>query len=104
MGNKVNKKPLYASVVNAIIKGDETVNLESKNYYINPKYTSTSQKVKNTKILLNKYITSKVTYTFTGGKQVIDGSIINNWLGVNKNLEITFDKDKMNKYVKKIDE
>ncbi|MBU3181239.1 L,D-transpeptidase family protein [Clostridium psychrophilum] len=104
MGNKVNEKSLYAGVVNAINKGDATLNLDTKNYYINPKYTSTSQKVKNTKILLNKYTSSKVTYTFAGGKQVIDGSIVNNWLGVNKNLEIIFDKDKIQSYVRKLDD
>ncbi len=103
-GNKVNSKPLFANVVNAILKGETTVNLETKNYYINPKYTSTSSKVKNTKILLNKYIASKITYTFTGGKEVLDGSIVHNWLGVNKNLGITFDKNKMETYVEKLDD
>ncbi|MCB2292756.1 L,D-transpeptidase/peptidoglycan binding protein [Clostridium algoriphilum] len=103
-GNKVNSKPLYANVVNAILKGETTLNLETKNAYIKPKYTSTSSKVKNTKILLNKYIASKITYTFTGGKEVLDGSIVHNWLGVNKNLEITFDKNKMENYVQKLDD
>ncbi len=102
-GNKVNSKPLYANVVNAILKGETTINLETKNYYINPKYTSSSKEVINTKILLNKYIASKITYTFTGGKEVLDGSIIHNWLGVNENLEISFDENKIKDYVGKLD-
>nr|WP_259473413.1 L,D-transpeptidase/peptidoglycan binding protein [Clostridium estertheticum] len=102
-GNKVDSKQLYANLVSAIIKGEATVDLEAKNSYINPKYTSTSQKVKNAKILLNKYTTSKITYTFAGGEEVLDGSTIHNFLGVDKNLEITFDKDKMNNYVNKVD-
>ncbi|MBU3202243.1 L,D-transpeptidase/peptidoglycan binding protein [Clostridium estertheticum] len=102
-GNKVDSKQLYANLVSAIVKGETTIDLEAKNYYINPKYTSTSQKVKNTKILLNKYITSKITYTFAGGEEVLDGATIHNFLGVDENLEITFDKDKMDDYVKKVD-
>jgi len=104
MGNKVNNKQLYANVVNAIIKGDTEVNLETKNDYMNPKYISTSAKVNNTKILLNKYVASKITYNFAGGSEVLNGSIIHGWLGVNKNLEITFDKDKMDNYVREVDD
>jgi len=102
-GNKINSKPLYANVVSAILKGETIVNLETKNYYINPKYTTISKEVKNTKILLDKYIASKITYTFTGGKEVLDGSKINNWLGVDKNLAITFDRNKIKNYLGKLD-
>ena len=103
MGNKVNAKPLYENVVNAIAKGETTINLESKNYYVNPLYISSSKEVINTKNLLNKYIASKITYTFTGGKEVLDGSIIHNWIRVRENLSISFDEAKMKSYLGKID-
>lgn len=103
-GNKINSKYLYTNVVNAILKGETTVNLEEKNYYIKPKYTSSSKEAINTKTLLNKYLASKITYTFTGGKEVLDGSIVHNWLGVNKNLVITFDDNKIKDYLGKLDD
>ena len=102
-GNKVNSKLLYTNVVNAILNGVTAINLDEKNLYISPKFTSTSAKAKSTKILLNKYVSSKITYTITTGNEVLDGSIIHNWLGVNENLEVTFDKNKMDEYVKKLD-
>ncbi|MBW9146448.1 L,D-transpeptidase/peptidoglycan binding protein [Clostridium sp. CM027] len=102
MGNKINSKHLYANVVNAILKGETTINLEKTNQYINPKYNSSSKEVKNTKILLDKYVASKITYTFTGGKEVLDGSIIHNWLVVNDNLAISFDENKMKDYVSEL--
>ena len=102
IGNKINSKHLYANVVNAILKGETTINLETTNQYITPKYTSTSKEVKNTKILLNKYIASKITYTFTGGKEFLDGSIIHNWLIVNENSSISFDENKIENYVGKL--
>ena len=102
MGNKINSKHLYSNVVNAINKGETRINLETTNQYINPKYTSTSKEVKNTKILLDKYVASKITYTFTGGKEVLDGSIIHNWLVVNENLAISFDENKIENYVGEI--
>jgi len=103
IGNKVNKKPLYANLLNAIQRGESTINLEKKNYYINPKYTSSSKEVMYTKNLINKYITSKITYTFTGGTEVLDGSLINNWININENLAISFDETKIKSYLGEID-
>lgn len=104
MGTKVNSKPLYINVKKAILSGETTINLEKKNYYVNPKYNSSSKEVLNTKILLNKYIASKITYTFTGGKEVLDGSTINNWITVNENLAISFDETKMKNYLAKVND
>ena len=52
MGNKVNSKTLYANIVDAILKGETTLNLETKNNYVNPKYISSSKEIINTKIFV----------------------------------------------------
>ncbi len=98
-GNKINRDTLYAKVTNAILKGETTINLETTKCYINPKYTSKSKEITDTKNLLNKYTASKITYTFNGDAQVIDGSTIHNWLGVGENLTISFDEKKIKSYV-----
>lgn len=103
MGNKVNREPLYKNVVTAILKGETVINLDALNCYINPKYTSKSKEVLNTKDLLNKYIASKITYTFTGGKEIIDASIINTWIGVSEDLIISFDEIEMKSYLSNLD-
>ena len=51
-GNKVKKDALYASIVNAINNAETTINLDENNCYVNPKYTSTSQKLLMLKIFL----------------------------------------------------
>ena len=101
-GNKINKDNLYYSVVAAILNGETTIDLESKNCYENPKYTSTSQEIIDTKDILNKYAGSKITYTFGDKTEVLDGSTINKWLGTNENLEITFDEKKIKSYLDKL--
>jgi len=53
--------------------------------------------------LLNIYIASKITYTFNSGNEVLDGSTIHKWIGVNKNLEISFDETEMKDYLNKLD-
>ena len=54
--------------------------------------------------MLNKYIASKITYTFTGGNQVVDASVIHNWIRVNENLEISFDQNEIKDYLSKLDD
>jgi vancomycin resistance protein YoaR len=101
-GNKINKDILYNSVVNAILKGETTIDLESNNCYESPQYTSTSQEVIDTKDMLNKYTASKIAYIFGDNTEILDGATINNWLGTKENLEITFDEKKIKSYLDKL--
>ena len=43
-GNKGNKDILYNHAIDAVSKGETTIDLESINYYVKPQYTSKSQK------------------------------------------------------------
>ena len=101
-GNKINKDILYDRVISAILNGEKTIDLESSNCYENPQYTSSSQEVIETKDRLNKYTNLKITYAFGDKTEVLDGSIINNWLATNENLEITFDEKKIKSYLDKL--
>lgn len=99
IGNKVNKDILYKNVSNAIINGDKKLNLEEKNCYDNPKYTSGSDEVKKVKENLNKYVSTEVTYIVPNNKEVLNGDTINKWLKVDKNLKIKFDEKEIKNYV-----
>jgi len=98
-----DSKQLYADTASAILTGEIKLDLETKNIYMNAKYTSTSKEILNTKTLLNKYIASNITYTYAGGKSIIDKSIINKWIKVDENNTIIFDEDTMKTYVSELD-
>ena len=101
-GNKINKDTLYDNVVNAILKVEPKINLESSNCYENPQYTSKSQEVADAKNMLDKYANLTITYTSGDKTEVLDGSTIHNWLGVNEKMEVTIDDEKVKTYVNKI--
>ncbi len=101
-GNKINPDALHDNVADAILNGKPSINLDSSNCYENPKFTSKSQEVLDAKDLLNKYVGLTITYNSNDKTQVLDGSTIHNWLGVNDNMEVTFDEDKVKNYVYKI--
>ncbi|WP_297421159.1 L,D-transpeptidase/peptidoglycan binding protein [Clostridium sp.] len=101
-GSKIDKDSLYNNIVNAILKGETTLDLDAANCYEGPKYTKDSKEVSDTKDILNKYISTKITYTFGDKSEVLDGSTINKWLKVNENLEVTLDEKEINNYLDKL--
>jgi Uncharacterized protein conserved in bacteria len=98
-GNKVNKDTLYGIVASAILKMDTQIDLESTGCYIKPQYTSKSQKVSEVRDLLNKYVSSKITYTFKQGTVVLDGSVISKWIKIDGNLEVSLDQEQIKSYL-----
>lgn len=99
MGNKVDKDVLLKHVSEAVLKNETTIDLEAVNSYINPEYTVNSSKVKETKSLLDKYTSSKITYTFGSSKETLDASTISKWITVNEKYEVKLDEAKARAYV-----
>lgn len=98
-GNVVKKDILYTQVVNAILNGETNLDLNKIDCYEKPKYTADSKEVIEAKNTLNKYVTSKITYTFGDRSEVLDGATINTWLKVDENLNVSMDKDKVKNYI-----
>ncbi|MBM7871315.1 hypothetical protein JOC70_002813 [Clostridium pascui] len=98
-GNKVSKNILYNHIVDAIIKGENTVDLKTINCYEKPRYTSNSKEILAIKDMLDKYVSTKITYTFGQSTEILDGTIINTWINVDNNLKVTFDEIKVKNYI-----
>lgn len=101
-GNKIKKENLYNSIVEAIKKGEKTLDLETNNCYENPKYVAYSKEVVDAKELLNKYIKAEITYIVGKESEELDGSIINNWINIKENYEVEIDENKVKSYVKEL--
>ncbi len=98
-GNKINKNVLYDNVEKAVLKGETTIDLQAINCYVKPKYTVKSKETTEVKDTLNKYVSSQIIYTVGDSKETIDGSTINKWLTVNEDFKVTFDEEKVKKYM-----
>ncbi|ENK1242262.1 L,D-transpeptidase/peptidoglycan binding protein [Clostridium botulinum] len=98
-GNKINKDKLNKSIKMGISKGEKKLDLNEKLCYENPKYTLGSNKISKTKNLLNKYVSTKITYTFGSKNEILDGNIINEWLNVDESLEVVINEKAVLGYV-----
>ncbi len=99
LGNKVDKDILYSTVVGAILNEEVELDLESADCYIEPQYNSESPEIIKANDTLNKYVNSKITYTFGSTEKTLDGSTINKWLEIGENFEVILDEDKVKEYV-----
>lgn len=99
-GNKLNKDFLRSAVSEAIKNGETMLDLDESNCYERPTYTTKSKEVLAAKELLDKYASTKITYKFIGGDEVIDGTIIKDWLSVDKNYNVDIDEKKVKEYIK----
>ncbi|MHC1685893.1 MAG: peptidoglycan binding domain-containing protein [Clostridiaceae bacterium] len=103
-GNKIYKDKLNEVIKNSILEGKTKLDLNENHCYENPRYTLDSDKTSETKDLLDKYIKAKITYIFGSEKEVLDGSIINQWINVDKNLDVLIDEKSVKEYVQGLGE
>ena len=99
-GNKIIREKLYEAIIKSIVKGDMELDLNKKQCYENPRYTVGSDKTRKTRDLLNKYVSTVITYKFGRVSERLDGNAIKDWLSVNEDLEVMIDKTAIVKYIK----
>ncbi len=98
-GNKVNKKKLYESMQEAIINLQPTLSLEEADCYVKPKITSENPKLVKALAEMNKLAGAKITYEFGEDIEILDGSKINEWISVDKKLNVTLDEARVKEFV-----
>jgi hypothetical protein len=98
-GDKADQDILYSSISNAVLNNKTKLDLEKAKCYTDPTITADSQQVKDTKIMLEKYITAKITYRYAGGREVVDTDEILQWLELDNDLNVIFNSAKMKSFV-----
>ena len=98
-GNYLNKEKVYSEIEKSIYTGQVLLNLDESNCYINPKYCSYSKKVKQGKNIIDKYMSSKVTYVFSDETEIVDYSLINQWIKIDDELNVSMDDQQVINYI-----
>ena len=99
-GNKIYEDKLNEAIKKSISQGKISLDLDENYCYENPKYVYYSHKAIETEELLNKCLEAKISYTFGNKNEILDKDIINEWLYVDKDLEVVVNKRAVNSYLK----
>ncbi|HCW03172.1 MAG TPA: peptidoglycan-binding protein [Clostridium sp.] len=98
-GTRIKKETLFSSLKEAILKSETSIDLDEAGCYVSPKYTSKSKEIQQLYNTLNKYIGTKITYTFGETREVLDGATINKWISFDDNFQVSIDENKVRIYV-----
>ena len=98
-GNELNKESVYKAVLDAVAKGDTSINLEKMNCYNRPKYYANSKEIVSAKETLDKYLSSKTTYNSNNDSTTVDASKIHNWIKISDSFKVSIDSDKVRNFI-----
>lgn len=98
-GNKINKDLFKEKIKNAILSGQNILDIEGEQCYENPQYTKSSEKAEKIKNILNEYKDSKVIYDLGSIEENIDMNIMKDWIDIDENYDFKINKDKVREFV-----
>ena len=75
------------------------LDLSKEGCYLKPSYTAESKKVTEACDAMNKYLGAMVTYDFKPNTEVVDSSMISQWVKVDDDMNVTFDD---NEYIQSL--
>ena len=101
-GDNVKKDELFNKIEEAIQYGKVKVNIGEVNCYEKPIYTSNSLELIEAKKICDKYVSSKIVYTFDEATETVDRGVISSWITIDENLNARIDKEKIKEYVQEL--
>lgn len=98
-GNQLKKKKAKELLSEAARLLNPKVDLEAEDCYKKPKVYRDDATLNTLVSNLNHFVNVTITYTFGDNVEVVDGSLINQWITVNEDQSITLDKTHVDEYV-----
>ena len=92
---------VFKEKVGAYISGfQNTMNMVEEGCYVEPKYYSDAPEVIAACDTMNEYLGASITYTFGDATEVVDGSVIAQWLTTDENMAVTYNEEGVAQYIK----
>lgn len=99
VGSKVVREKFDEAIKTALNGFNSEINLQKAGVYETPAYTSESKEVIAAKDTMNNYLGAKVTYDFTPSEEVVDGTLISQWLSTDGKMNVSFNEDAVRAYI-----
>ena len=77
----------------------DTLDMVEEDCYVKASYFSDSPEVIAACETMNAYLGASVTYTFGDATEVVDGSVISQWLTTDENMNVTYNEEGVSQYI-----
>ena len=102
VGTQINIEVFSEKVEEAINGFQPTLDLYETGCYILPRFLSDSEEVIAAKDAMNSYLGANITYDFNPYTEVVDASVISQWVSVDAYMNVTFDEGAVRAYVQSL--
>lgn len=101
-GSQIDTEQFAKSVRSAISGFQSTLDMEKEGCYALPKFTADSPEVSAACDTMNGYLGAHVTYDFNPNTEIVDSSVISQWVTVDDNMNVTFNQDAVRGYIQEL--
>ena len=98
-GTQVNDEVFRTKVAEAIHQFQPMLEMESEGCYAKPQFTSQSQEVVAAKDTMNSYLNAAITYDLNPNTEVVDRTLISQWLAADANMAVAVNREQVAAYV-----
>lgn len=102
IGTQINAEVMNQKVAEAISGFKPTLDLSETGCYALPRFVSDSPEVTAAAAAMNGYLGANVTYDFNPNTEVVDASVISQWVKVDGDMNVTFDEGAVRAYVQSL--
>ncbi len=104
VGTQIDTEIFNAKVAEAINGFQPTLDLSETGCYLLPRFVSDSPEVVAAKDAMNSYLGANITYDFNPYTEVVDASVISQWVSVDGEMNVAFDEGAVRAYVQSLAE
>ncbi len=98
-GTKLNFDQVLSILNAAVLETVTTVDLRDYDCYEKPEIFADNEKLIKGAKTLNKYTRLTINYDFGDRTEILDYSLLKDWVTIDENYEVTINKDKIKNYV-----
>ena len=98
-GTRINEDAFYAQLDDAITNFAEELDLSGTGCYVDPLYTADSAEAQKMLETANRYVNTTITYQFGEAQEVLDGSVISQWIRVGDDCSVSLDGEQEAAYI-----
>lgn len=99
LGSLINVDAFKEKVAEYIGGFRNTLDMVEEDCYVKASYFSDSPEVIAACETMNAYLGASVTYTFGDATEVVDGSVISQWLTTDENMNVTYNEEGVSQYI-----
>lgn len=99
IGSLLDVDAFKAKVAEYIAGFQNTLDMVAEACYVKAAYFSDSPEVLAACKTMNEYLGASVTYTFGENTEVVDASVISQWLTTDENMNVTYNEEGVSQYV-----